>query len=198
MCHRLVESGGDAPEDFREALEAVPTNLQTMFVNAAQSYVFNRILSERLARGLPFDRSVAGDVVCFTNADAPAALALPDTDRIQRVDESRLPTSERHCERGRAFVTAPLVGTETTLADGEPGEIERAVLEEVGVEPADFALPGEFESSGTRRAIQVRTDLGVDGVDDSDVVRFSFALPKGSYATVVLREYLKRDPAHLG
>ncbi|SFR91922.1 tRNA pseudouridine13 synthase [Halomicrobium zhouii] len=197
MCHRLVENGGETPEDFREALEAVPTNLQTMFVNAAQSYVFNRVLSERLERGLPFDRPVAGDVVCFSDADAPEGLALPDTDRLQRVDENRIRTVERHCERGRAFVTAPLVGTETELADGEPGEIERAVLEETGVEPGDFALPGEFESTGTRRAIQVRTDLAVER-ERTDAVRFSFALPKGSYATVVLREYLKRDPEHLG
>ena len=197
MCHRLVENGGETPEDFREALEAVPTNLQTMFVNAAQSFVFNRILSERLERGLPFDRPVAGDVVCFKDADAPGGLALPDTDRLQRVDEGRIRTVERHCERGRAFVTAPLVGTETELADGEPGEIERSVLAAVGVEPGDFALPGEFESTGTRRAIQVRTDLGVEH-EGTDAVRFSFALPKGSYATVVLREYLKRDPEHLG
>lgn len=215
MCHRLVENGAEAPEDFREALEAVPTNLQTMFVNAAQSYVFNRILSERLDRGLPFDKPVAGDVVCFSDrearsasgkssgqrprdANAPAGPPLPDTDRLQRVDENRIRTVERHCERGRAFVTAPLVGTETELGDGEPGEIEREVLDEVGVEPEDFALPEEFESSGTRRAIQVRTDLGVEfDEDDDSVVRFSFALPKGSYATVILREYLKRDPEHL-
>ncbi len=220
MCHRLVENGAETPEDFRDALEAVPTNLQTMFVNAAQSYVFNRILSKRLERGLPFDRPVAGDVVCFSDREAPRAserssgrgprdgdapdgLALPDTDRLQRVDEGRVATVERHCELGRAFVTAPLVGTETELGDGEPGEIEREVLDDVGVEPGDFALPDEFESTGTRRAIQVRTDLRVerersDGSDSDDVVRFDFALPKGSYATVLLREYLKRDPEQLG
>ncbi|MEF8831125.1 MAG: tRNA pseudouridine(13) synthase TruD, partial [Halobacteriales archaeon] len=54
MLHRLDERGGDGAADFRAALEAVPTNLQRLFVNAAQSYAFNRILSERLARGLPF------------------------------------------------------------------------------------------------------------------------------------------------
>jgi len=125
-------------------------------------------------------------------------LALPDTDRLQRVDEGRIWTVERHCERGRAFVTAPLVGTETELADGEPGEI-RAVGARGGWRRAGRLRPaGEFESTGTRRAIQVRTDLGVEPHEGTDAVRFSFALPKGSYATVVLREYLKRDPEHLG
>lgn len=192
MLHRLVE-GNDSPADFRAALETVPTNLQRLFVNAAQSYLFNRILSERLDRGLPFDVPVAGDVVCFTDSDAPDDLALPDTDRLQAVTDARRETIARHCERGRAFVTAPLVGTDTDLADGEPGEIERAVLEDTGLAPGDFDRPGEFNSEGTRRAVAVRTELRVD----RDPLRFEFSFPRGSYATVVLREYLKRDPAEL-
>jgi tRNA pseudouridine13 synthase len=182
-------------DDFRTALGDLPENLQRMFVHAAQSYAFNRILSERLEAGLPFHEPVTGDVVCFSDADAPAGLALPDTDRLQRVTADRVDTISRHCERGRAFVTAPLVGTETELGDGEPGEIERSVLSEIGLEPAEFDLPDPFGSTGTRRAISVRTELSVDGDEEPT---FTFALPKGSYATVLLREYLKVDPVELG
>jgi tRNA pseudouridine13 synthase len=203
MCHRLVERQEESGEettldaaDYRAALEAVPSNLQRLFVNAAQSYAFNRMLSERLERGLPFHEPVAGDVVCFADSDAPAAVALPDTDRTQRVTEDRVRTVRRHCERGRAFVTAPLVGTETDLADGEMGEIEREVLDDLDLAPADFELPGEFESTGTRRAIVVRTDLAVTRKED-DALAFEFTLAKGSYATVVLREFLKADPDDL-
>jgi tRNA pseudouridine13 synthase len=192
MLHRLAE-GEDEPADFRAALEAVPSNLQRLFVNAAQSYVFNRILSTRLERGLPFDRPVAGDVVCFADADAPDGLELPDSDRTQRVTEDRVASITRHCERGRAFVTAPLVGTETELGEGEPGEIERAVLDDLDLAPGMFELPGEFDSSGTRRAILVRTDLDLS----TEPLELSFALPRGSYATVLLREYLKADPESL-
>jgi tRNA pseudouridine13 synthase len=200
MVHRLADRGvsPDAPpdhEDWRHALEAVPSNLQRLFVNAAQSSLFNRMLSERLRRGLPFDRPVAGDVVCFADGDAPEELYAPDTDRLQRVDADRVSVVTRHCERGRAFVTAPLVGTETDLGDGEPGAIEREVLDEAGIEPGDFALPGEFDSTGTRRAILLRTDLDVT-VDDGDP-RFAFALPSGSYATVLLREFTKCGPLDL-
>ncbi|WP_049923033.1 tRNA pseudouridine(13) synthase TruD [Halopiger djelfimassiliensis] len=195
MLHELAEAGDEPDaETFRAALERVPSNLQRLFVHAAQSYAFNRMLSERLERGLPFDRPVAGDVVCFSDTDAPEGVVLPDTDRLQRVDERRVDSVTRHCERGRAFVTAPLVGTETELADGKQGDIERAVLDDLGLTPADFDLPGEFHSTGTRRAILVRTTL----TRETEPLSLSFTLPKGSYATVVLREYLKVDPVHLG
>ena len=193
MCQRLAENGAVEPTDYREALETLPSNLQSLMVNAAQSYLFNLILSERLERGLPFDRPVPGDVVCFRDSDAPDGLALPDTDRLQRVTSERVATVERHCERGRAFVTAPLVGTETELADGEPGEIERSVLESIDIEQSAFDLPGAFDSTGTRRAIQVRTDLTIEE-PAPDALAIDFSLPKGSYATVLLREYLKADP----
>ncbi|WP_438267273.1 tRNA pseudouridine(13) synthase TruD [Halorubellus salinus] len=206
MLHTLVERDASEPADYRAALEALPSNLQALFVHAAQSYVFNRVLSERLRRGIPFHRPVAGDVVCFADADAPNDLPVPDPDRAQRVSDRRVDTIARHCERGRAFVTAPLVGTDTDLADGEPGEIERAVLDDLDLEPGDFDLPGEFESTGTRRAVQVTTPIDVERVDDADgtdreddanALEFSFALPSGSYATTVLREYCKVDPLQL-
>jgi tRNA pseudouridine13 synthase len=194
MCHALAGAGNEpGPEDFRVALETLPANLQRLLVNAAQSSVFNEILCRRLERGLPFHEAVEGDVVCFADRDPPEGLALPDTDRLQRAGGDRLRTVNRHCARGRAFVTAPLVGTETEFAADEPGDIAREVLEEFGVAREDFDLPGEFHSTGTRRAVLVRTGLDV-GVDP---LVLSFSLPKGSYATVVLREIMKVDPAAL-
>jgi tRNA pseudouridine13 synthase len=204
MLHALVENGGTAPADFRAALDELPSNLQRLFVHAAQSLAFNRIVSERLDRGLSLHEPVAGDTVCFTDRDAPngedesrvdgQGLFLPDTDRSQAVTAERVASVTRHCEGGRAFVTAPLVGTDTTLAEGEPGEIERAVLDELDLSPADFDLPDPYRSSGTRRAILVRTRVDVDADPAKRIVDFSFAVPRGSYATVLLREYLKGEP----
>jgi tRNA pseudouridine13 synthase len=201
MCHELDGVEDPDPADYRRALEAVPTNLQRLFVNAAQSYLFNRMLSERLRRGLPLGRPVVGDVVAFADRDAPEGLTLPDTDRLQSVTDRRVENVARHCERGRAFVTAPLVGTDTDLAGGEQGEIERSVLSAVDLSPADFSLPGEFGSTGTRRATLVRTDLELTRPADDrkeNALALSFSLPRGSYATALLREFLKGDPADLG
>ena len=192
ILHSLVESGGDEPADFRRALESLPSNLQALFVNAVQSYAYNRMLSARMERGLPFGRAVEGDVVCF--AETVGGLTTPDPGRTQRVTADRVDTVNRHVGRGRAFVTSPLVGTDTELGSDGPGAIERAVLGDLGIGPADFDLPGAFGSFGIRRAILVRTDIEVE----QDPLEFAFTLPKGSYATVLLREYLKTPPGEGG
>lgn len=188
ILHRLAEPTNTSYED---ALSAVPTNLQRLFIHAAQSYVFNRILSTRITRDLPLCRAVAGDVVCFV--EETEVLVVPDTGRTQTVTDDRVSTVNRHIDRNRAFVTAPLVGTDTELGSGEPGTIERSVLCDVGVKLSDFALPGVYASSGSRRPLAVPVDLSID----RDPLCFSFALPKGAYATVVMREYLKTPPSTL-
>jgi tRNA pseudouridine13 synthase len=201
MLSRLAERSvttASPDEDWLWALSAVPSALQRLFVNAAQSLVFNRIVSARIERGLPLADPVAGDVVAFADRSGPPdAPAQPDPDRTKRVDEGRVDVVARHCRRGRAFVTAPLVGTETVFGDGEPGEVERAVCADLGIEPSDFALPEGFDSTGTRRAVLLRTTASVEEADGDGDYTIEFSLPSGSYATVLLREYLKVDPAEL-
>lgn len=188
ILHHLSSINNAGPHDYRDALMELPRNIQQLFVHAAQSYMYNHILSTRLDRDIPFDEAIVGDVVCFT--DRVNDTVIPDIDRLQPVTEDNVSTVNRHVSRGSAYITAPLVGTETSLSDGVVGEIEREVLNDVGVNVSDFALPGEFASTGTRRAILVHTELSVD----TNPVRFSFSLPKGAYATVLLREFTKTSP----
>ena len=199
MLHRLAaaDAPGDAAADgavWYDALDAVAESLRRLFVNAAQSYVFNRVVSERLRRGLPLARPVPGDTVCFVDDDAPGTVTVPDVDRAQRVaDEREARAVTRHCRRGRAFVTAPLVGTETDVGSRAPGDVVRAVLEKLDLSPAAFDLPAGLASTGTRRPVLVRAPLELR----TDPLVLSFALPSGAYATAVLREYLKVEPTAL-
>ncbi|MFP4628125.1 MAG: tRNA pseudouridine(13) synthase TruD [Halobacteriales archaeon] len=185
---RLLEAlaGAGAVEDdtCRSALESLGWSLARLFVHAVQSHAFNEILSERLRRDLPLDRPVEGDVICM-RADGGLR-----TDRPQRVDGRRLQAARRHCERGRAAVTAPLVGPDTGFAGGEPGRIERAVVAGLGLEPAAFQTSGPFRAGGDRRALAIHPEVTVAG----DPPTFRFELPPGAYATVVMREYCKVDP----
>lgn len=160
-----------------------------MFVHAYQSYLFNLILSERIGRGLPLDRPVEGDVVVPTDADGN-----PNHDEAVLVTARNIDLAERQMRLGRAFVTHVLYGMDGIMARGEPGEIEHSVIDATGVTEADFNIPElpHCASTGSRREILCPiSEIGTT-VDDGSYV-LSFSLPKGNYATCLLREYMKSE-----
>lgn len=182
MLNHLQANRGD----FAGSFDVLAPNLKRMFVHAYQSYIFNRILSRRMQAGLPLCQAVEGDVVCFSRN------GRPDLGRLQRVGADELEAVNRLAGLGRAFVTLPLFGSESELASGVQGEIEEQVIAEEEVAREDFVIPDnrELGSTGFRRpailAVVPEHRLEEDG---SAVLKFF--LPPGSYATVVLREYMK-------
>ncbi len=100
--------------------------------------------------------------------------------------------------RGRRI---PLFGYRSTFSGGRQGEIEREVLEEEGVELESFRCPKmpELAQAGGERSAcitvspnwEVREDELTPGMR---MGVFTFFLPPGSYATSVMREYMKADP----
>ena len=171
--------------NYAHSFDVLAENLKRLFVHAYQSLLFNRILSQRMRAGLPLGRAVEGDVVCFSKD------GLPDPDKLQAVDGSNLSAVNRLAERGRAFVTLPLFGYESGFAEGIPGEIERAVLDREAVDLTDFRVPEnpELGSPGRRRPALLRVEPVALMEEGSALLKFD--LPPGSYATVVLREYMK-------
>jgi tRNA pseudouridine13 synthase len=181
MLNYLVER----PEDYAGSFNVLSPNLRHMFVHAYQSYIFNRILSRRMAEGLPLGRAVDGDVVCFAKG------GLPDHEKAQAVTQDNLDAVNRLIDRGRAWVTLPLFGFESSLADGEEGRIEGEILRDECVTKEAFRIPAnpDLGSRGTRRTalLMVAPSVMVHG----SCAELEFFLSKGSYATVVLREYMK-------
>ncbi|WP_457612527.1 tRNA pseudouridine(13) synthase TruD [Methanopyrus sp.] len=152
----ILEHLARHPHDYINAFRRLPMWIRRMFVHAYQSYLFNRILSERIAQGLPVHRPVEGDVT-----------------------QDGLPT-------------IPLPGFRTEFSDGPQGEIEREVLEEEGVRLEDFEIKSmpELSAGGDRKPALLRVyGLHAEAIGD-DTVRFTFSLPRGGYATTVLRELL--------
>lgn len=96
----------------------------------------------------------------------------------------------------------PLVGYKTELKDEKPENLIKEILEEEGVSQEDFRLQDfpELRSEGTyRRAFADFRNFEVLEIDEDDLnmtknrMRVKFDLPKGSYATVFLREIMKND-----
>jgi len=178
------------PDDHIGALEQLPFNLLMMFVHGYQSFLFNRIVSERIRRGLPLGMPIPGDVVMAVGKDG-----LPDDRHFVPVNEDNLEKVGKQVTGGKAFVSGVLFGSETTLAEGEMGEIERSIVESEGLRPHDFTLPAmpRLSSKGTRRALAMPLPR-MDVKPSDGAIEMKFELSKGCYATVLLREFMKVDP----
>lgn len=192
MMHYLVEN----PGDYAGSFTVLSQNISKMFVHAWQSYMFNRIICRRIEEGLPLDAAVPGDIVCFKNKEG-----LPDVSKTQQVTEENLEGMNNLVKRRRAFVTAPLIGYDTSLASGVPGKIERDIFEEAGIPAESFRVEGlpELASAGLRREILLHCEPSFEVSEDElnpgkSKAVLDFMLPKGSYATTVLREYMKVEP----
>ena len=188
MLNHLVKQ----PDDYIGAFRVLPKNLLRMFTHAYQSFIFNKILSKRIKEEMSLNQAIIGDVVCFKGRDG-----LPDASRTQEVTPVDISGINNLIRKKRAWVTHSLIGH-----GYEPGDnIEGAVLSDLGLDLSELtrgfevAEMPELASKGGCRAVVIGVDPAFDvSADDSgDEVGATaeFFLPKGCYATVLLREYMK-------
>lgn len=184
--------------DPARALRALSRELRSLFVHAYQALLFNRWVSRRVERRLSLAVPEPGDTLLRVARDGtvPGVGPVPVTD-------DNLAECRRLAERGRARLAGPLVGFETPRATGPGAELLDELLAEEGVTREAFRLTAapEVASAGSFRPILVPMPpiaLG-EATDPSEgpgavvppAVRFAFSLPKGVYATILLREFLK-------
>ncbi len=174
------------PDDHAGAIRRLPFNLQLMFIHAYQGLAFNLVLSERMRRGMSLVEPLEGDVVVPVDGNGN-----PVHDSPRAVTSRNLDKVKRQVELGRAVVTGAVPGTESPLAEGEMGDVEASVMQQLGITREDFRIVEltDLTSPGIRRelAITAKPELEAEG----DRVSLGFALPKGCYATCVLREVMK-------
>jgi tRNA pseudouridine13 synthase len=192
--HRMLEHLAEDPDDAVGAIHTLPLNLARLFVSAYQSYCFNRALTERAQTGHP-GRAEQGDVLVPVDPQGN-----PDKDRNIPVRAANADRCGDATRRGWGLPTALLPGYDEGPADALQGDIEHRILEDEGISTEDFhllELP-KLSADGTRRPMwcpleTCQVEAGCD--DRGDHVTVSFTLPKGNYATCLLREFMKTDLA---
>jgi tRNA pseudouridine13 synthase len=183
-------------KDFLGALRELPLKLRKLFVQAFQSYLFNKFLSERINRGIILKEACIGDFVVPLDEHG-----LPQKNGSM-VTKNSLSGINKTIKERKACVAIPLVGFKQPPSKGLQGEIEQKILDEENVKPENFLVSAVREVSaagGLRAVLAPIIDFGA-GAPTSDAenplkneVRLRFALCKGSYATVPLREFMKPD-----
>ncbi|MCY4579009.1 MAG: tRNA pseudouridine(13) synthase TruD [Chloroflexi bacterium] len=149
----------------------IDRRMRRFYQSALQSHLFNWLLKMRMERGL-YEAVLTGE-------------------RAQRHDSGGMfvvDDGEAESERARKLeisAALPLFGKKARVSEGVAGEMEGEVLSEFGLEYGQFrGIPG------ARRICRIRLDDAVVTGDD-DGYEVEFSLPKGAYATSVMREFMK-------
>lgn len=173
--------------NFKHAILSLDKQILGYYLSSFQSAVFNRVLDARVI-GATLGTLRAGDVAMKLVNQAPFL-----------VDEATA-ADPATAERLRTFEispSGPMWGSEMMRASGATDEEEVAALAGFGVTPEmldEFNRRSRGSLGGKRRPLRVPLiDPEVEGgVDEHGAyVRCAFELPRGSFATVVLREVMK-------
>jgi tRNA pseudouridine13 synthase len=181
-------------DDFVGAFRRLPAKLQALFVQAYQSYLFNRFLTARIKQGTPLNEAELGDWVVRVER---SGLPMVNTAKIVSGDDSA--EIERLLKNGQMRVALPIVGCNPQISRGSMGQIQKQILDEEEVNLENFKMR-DLPTMGARGGLRAITapirDFRMDGVSFSAGDRgletlLSFVLLRGCYATVLLREIMK-------
>lgn len=171
---RAILRAERTPEAGRAARDRF---LRRLSISAWQSAAFNRWLSERMDDGL-FATALAGDVLRKLESGGTFVCEDPATDgpRVASFEVSPAGPMPGHRLRPSSA--------------GVPREREERILRAEGMTLADLARGGD-EAQGTWRAARLPVAIALEPVEGG--YRAAFDLPRGSYATVVMRELMKSE-----
>ena len=165
------------------ALRSLPISIRRLFVHAYQSYVYNKCLSIAILEGEDIHICTSGDL-CF---EIEKPLIFGKIKKFSKVDsyENIIPAIR-------------LVGYNLQAGkDSRFDNIIRRILHDDEILPSNFYIKELQELSlqtGFRQTSLCCTDFMY-----SESTILSFKLPKGSYATTLLRELIKpKDPIKCG
>ncbi|SIO67539.1 tRNA pseudouridine13 synthase [Singulisphaera sp. GP187] len=165
----------DHPTDFRGAFARLRRELRSLYFSAFQSHLWNLILGRWIERNTREDQRVPID---FKVATLPIHHGL-DPVQAELLGLSRI----------------PLPASRSPLPEGPMREIAEEVVAEFGLSWENLRvkhLKDVFFSKGTRPALFFAENLEYSGAPDEldrrrKKLTLSFELPKGAYATLLVK-----------
>jgi tRNA pseudouridine13 synthase len=162
------------PGEYEKAFSAVHPRLKKLYLSAAQSSLFDQVVARRIDQ---LDEVRTGDLAC------------------KHVNGACFLVEDAAGEQGRAdsfeiSASGPMFGCKMKRPEGAIWQLESEILEQAGLDLNQFDLSGGLRVEGERRPLRVPAgDLSwsVSG----DAVTLEFTLPRGSYATSLVREVTK-------
>ncbi len=166
-----------AEEMFSNNELRLPRHKKSIYLSAARSWIFNRILSRRVEQDT-WDSQLAGDVFMLEGKTA----CFWDDGSLEL--EERVANKEIH-------PTGVLWGEGELRTQSQAAALENAVVDENPLLKAGLC---QFKVQQMRRSLRV-LPKNMNWTLEGDELLLSFDLPAGCYATMVLRELLNVDEA---
>lgn len=162
------------PGEYEKAFSVIHPRLKKLYLSAAQSFLFDQTVARRIDH---IDELMTGDLAC------------------KHVNGACFMVENAALEQGRATAfevsaSGPMFGCKMKQPEGDVWELEQHILEQADIGLSLFDLPGGLRLEGERRPLRVPVDDLVWSVS-GDSVTVEFSLPKGSYATSLIREITK-------
>ena len=153
----------------------LPRNKRSIALSAARSIIFNNVLSARVEAGT-WDCLQPGDVAGLDGTGSVFAVDAVDDELRSRARELDL------------HPTGPLWGGGETRASAATAVLEARIA----AGHADLSGGLEKHTKPARRALRCRV-ADLEWQADGDVLSLEFVLPRGSFATALLRELVTYD-----
>jgi tRNA pseudouridine13 synthase len=144
------------------------------YLSAARSYLFNHILSHRVATKT-WNQALPGDTFMFDGSHSTFKSQMPDSEILRRLAARTIHASGVLWGKGEIDISADALAIEQSVIDTH-GELAQGLIA-AGIEK-------------DRRALRVNVNDLEWQFTDETTLRLRFTLPAGSYATALLREII--------
>ena len=163
-----------AEELFKGGFRKMKKHQRSLYLSSARSWIFNRILSERIDQG-NWNHYLSGDVLMLDGKSACFADDGSDT-LLQRIEDGELHPTAALWGEGESMAQADCLALEQKVAAEYPLLCEGLINARMKQERRSMRLP-------------VAEMQWVIESDQKMIIEF--VLPAGAYATTVLRECLQ-------
>ena len=153
-------------------------NVRSRVLSAARSFVFNRVLAERVAAGT-WNQALPGDLLAFT--DSRSFFLAGEAECV----DPRLAELDLH-------PTGPLWGEGASPAQGGTGELEQRIAT---AEPQLTGWLAQADMAHERRILRLPISGLTWHYPEPDILQLEFVLPAGCFATALVREIVELLPA---
>lgn len=179
---RMGTNARDGERAIRQGFLRGPKWKRKLMISAFQSLLFNRWLERRIADGL-FAKALKGDVFG----------RLPEGGVFLSMDPS---AEQPRLDVFEISPMGPIFGHKMMKTKDEAAAREEEILASTATDDLPAITPDELKkmkAQGSRRRCRLKPEITLDEIGGDPLFRFE--LPAGSYATVLLGEFMKTDAA---